>query len=504
MIFSQKILCLGNNSPDTDGKVSALAAQDQTINHGLIISPEFNPGESGYYHTSTADLSSGQIAVLSKKFDTIMLLDQPAEDWSHPTVFSMTTKLIEDLKDSGCNIVVQDPEILKTKTFFNDLMKTNKSFCIFPFVQLVSRGDGYTNLCARSFNPVTKTESIVNWKTNEAYQSIRNKMIAGDKLPEYCSYCYNIEKDGGNGARIFETLEWVTRLNINAIEDLDKIESPAYYEVRPSNKCNLMCRSCVPRDSHLIAQEYKKIDIKVSSKEQVYDSYSGFEVVDLKNVKRLYVAGGEPTIMPELYDFLRKCIDSNQVDFDFLINTNANKIRNTLLDLFDRFPHLGFSVSLDGIGPVNDYIRHLANFNDIITNTKKLISRGHQVSFISVVSIYNITSLHKLLEFQDKEFPNSQVMLQYDTVDKDIQSPFNHPDTKLAIESLEKCKNTQAYYSYSRGTKSIIDELYKHYANNPVVDYTKLKLFFEFNKKLDLSRNQQLVDYIPELAIFEC
>ena len=66
-------------------------------------------------------------------------------------------------------------------------------------------------------------------------------------------------------------------------------------------------------------------------------------------------------------------------------------------------------------------------------------------------------------------------------------------------EIKEKCKKTNAYLNYSRGTKSIIDTLYKHYANDPTCDIEKLGKFFEFNDKLDQSRNSKLIDYIPEL-----
>ena len=38
-----------------------------------------------------------------------------------------------------------------------------------------------------------------------------------------------------------------------------------------------------------------------------------------------------------------------------------------------------------------------------------------------------------------------------------------------------------------------------HYDKNFKLDLEKLKAFFEFNDKLDQSRNIKLADYIPEL-----
>jgi hypothetical protein len=499
-MFDKKILCLGNNSADTDLMVSELAKQAGATNHGLI-DQICNIELFGYYHTTVADLIPGEIVTLSNQFDHVMLLDQPPESWSHPVLFSKTIHLIDILKESNHSVLFQNSKTVTHSTFFQNLLETNKSFCIYPFIHLVSRGDGKTHVCSRSFEPVADISQVSDWQNDPSYQQVRESMIDGKALPKHCGYCYDIEKNGGRGARFHETLEWTSKLNITSLEDLKKIQSPVYYEIRPSNKCNLQCRSCVPRDSHLIDREFKSIGMTGFKKNTGdYNQYTGFDIVNIDSVKRLYVAGGEPTVMPELYEFLRKCIAQEKTNFEFMINTNAAKIGQSLMNLFKHFSHLGFSVSLDGVGAVNDYMRWPSQFDSIVKNTHALIDQGHSVAFISVVSIYNITSLYKLMEFQDQEFYGIPVMLQFNTFKDDLQSAYNHPDTKLALESLERCKKTNAYVNYSRGTKSIIDQLHQHYAGDPKCDFEKLKQFSEFNSKLDLSRGHKLEDYIPELS----
>lgn len=494
-MFEKRILCLGNNSIDTDQKVSLLAKENQTINHGLISDKSFVPNEFGYYHTTVVDLHFGEIVKLAQYFDTIILLDQAQNQWTNPVLFSATNKLLNELRELNYSVIYQNPEISKNYNFFNQLLETNKSFCIFPFIHLISRGNGYTTICERSFTPVSPLNKL-DWQNDPAHQEIRDNMLTGKLNEKHCGYCYDIEQSGGKGARYFDTLEWVVKLNLTSLDDLKKIKTPKYYSVRPSNKCNIQCRSCIPRDSHLIEKEFKTIGIQINNE---FVNYPGFEMVDFNNVERLLVAGGEPTVMPEFYDFLQKCIDSGHTDFEFCINTNAVKLSDKLLNLFDHFTHFVPSVSLDGIGKVNDYIRWGSDFDQIVKNTHKLVERGHWLAFITVVSIYNITSLHQVMEFQDSEFPGASVMLQFDSFEGDIQSPYNHPNTELVLASLEKCKKTNAYFDYSRGTKSIVDKLYDHYANNPVCDVEKLRKFFEFNDKLDQSRGHKLIDYIPEL-----
>lgn len=501
-MFTEKILCLGNNDQKTHDTVSVLASRDKTINHGLISDPNFIPTTHGYYHTTVIDLVPADIINLSSFFDEIVILDQPLDQWSHTTVYLATYEVTKHLEELGRKVGYQNEDIFYDRRYFQNLLETNKSFCIYPFMHLLAF-DGNTHVCGRGrATSIKPLRQIVNWKKDTDYQTIRQKMLAGDLVPEHCSYCYGIEKNGGKGARYHETLEWTAKLGIKTVEDLETIQDPVYYEIRPSNKCNLMCRTCVPRDSHLIDQEFKDINLEHPTHKiwPVHQEHSNFDIINLNSIKRLYVAGGEPTVMPELYDFLRRSIDNGTTDFEFYINTNAQKISQKLLDLLRNFPNIGITVSLDGVGKVNDYIRWRSDFQTVVDNTHRFLDNGQSVGFIDVVSIYNITTLGDLLEFQDREFPNSQVMLQFDQFPGDLQSPYNHPNVKMAMESLDKCKKTKAYYNYARGTKSIIDVLYEHYSSNPQCDWKKLKKFFEFNDSLDRSRNSRLEDYIPELA----
>jgi hypothetical protein len=58
------------------------------------------------------------------------------------------------------------------------------------------------------------------------------------------------------------------------------------------------------------------------------------------------------------------------------------------------------------------------------------------------------------------------------------------------------------YHTDARDNKSIIDTLLEHYSKDPKPDLQWLRKFYEFNDKLDVSRNVRLADYVPELE--EC
>lgn len=498
-----RVLCIGNNTQDTDSKTVSLANSESLDCHGLLseLNGEVtinNISEPGYYHTSVYDFEYGKLFKFSQHFNKIIILDQPKEQYSHPDAFYKTIQLAKDLKPY-VDVLMLDPTYESNINFFENLVATNKSFCIFPFIELLTnqRSDGQTTVCCRSSTPVAKLSELENFKTDKNYKAIRDKMLNGILVPEHCSSCYKLEDKNILSARQQETVEWANRLNLTSLDDLEKIEHPAYYEIRPSNICNLQCRMCSPESSHLLGKEYKKIGL---TKELQPTERSNFDIVDFTNLKKLYVAGGEPLAMPEFYDFLDRCIAEGKV-FDFTINTNATKINSRFKKQLKLLPHIEFIVSLEGVGKLNHYIRWPSTWNNIVENMKYLVTNGHTLSINTTVSIYNVTGLYELFKWIEDNFPGMLVHAQLAGSNDDILSALNFPDCDLVLSKLLPIQQLKCYNNDSL-LKSFVDGLISHYQNNPVIDHEKLKLFFEFNDKLDISRNIKLADYVPELEHF--
>lgn len=496
-----KILYLGNNNKNTDDRVSILAQEDNTINHGLIEDPDLVPSQDGYYHTTIVDLTSGQINKLSMHFDKVVLLDQPLEQWTHWKLFLSTYKLVKEIS-KHTNVEILDESIFEGIEYFSNLVQTNKSFCIYPFVELVEEF-GHVALCVRSKKKVAeRAVDIVNWRSATEYQEVREKMLNGEQIPDYCSSCYQYENRGVESSRQFETLEWVGKLGLKSLDDVKKIDHPYYYEIRLSNKCNIMCRSCRPEHSHLIEREQKEHKIIFPDSGRYY-SYSSFDHVDISALNkrsRIYLTGGEPSIMIEVHEFMEKCIEAGNTDFDFTISTNAVSYTPKFLRLIDHFTNMNFSVSVDGYGKINDYQRWLSNFDTMMSNARLLKSKGHNVTFLVVPGMYNVTNLHLLFEYFDREWPNPGLYVQVNH--NDWQSAYNHPRPDLVIESMKRCQQTNTYLSDGRSCRSTVDSLLNYYSNDPKYDPVLLKQFFDYNDQLDKARGVRLNDYIPELE--EC
>ena len=498
-MFLEKHLYIGNNTIDTDIKVSNLATQYKTINHGLVDSKKFIPLDNGLYHTTVSDLTVGDIIEIAKYFDLVALLDQPKNEWSHSKLLFTSYNLMRELEKAGHKIKFKDNKNIVSFSNFEQLLKTNKSFCIYPWINVVLEDNKNTKICARSSYDMSEIDNIKNWQHNPRRLEIKNKMLAGEKLTEICKTCYNYENVGAESYRQFETKEWVNHLDIETLDDLKKIKEPYYYEIRLSNKCNVMCRGCQPRYSHLIDKESKKFNISplFPQKPISYGTLDVIQINSLTNKHRVYLTGGEPSIMTDVYRFMQQCIDKGKTDFNLTMSTNGEKFSSKFLRLSEKFSNMNFSFSLDGFGRVNDYWRWGTHWENIITNMKTCENMGHSININCVPGIYNVTNLHLLYEFLDNEFPDTSVYIQYSYTP--IQSAFNHPDHDMVISSMEKCKKTKVYQSNGKTNKTGIDALYDHYIKKPQTNIQHLKEFFEYNDKLDHARNSKLGDYIPEL-----
>jgi sulfatase maturation enzyme AslB (radical SAM superfamily) len=325
-------------------------------------------------------------------------------------------------------------------------------------------------------------------------------MIDGVLVPEHCSYCYRQEEQGIMSPRQVEMTEWAQRLDIASVDELVNLKKPTYYDIRPSNKCNLLCRMCNPDDSHLIAKEYKKFSISYKSQHTVTvpKHYIGFDIVDLDTVEKLSVAGGEPSIMTEFLEFLEKCIELKRTDFEISITTNANKFSTKFKKLLTHFSNVNFIVSIDGYQDLNHYIRYPSNWNNIIDNLKYLKSQNRLFSIHTTISIYNVSSLHLIYNYLDQEFPD--IVADWDFVDNpSTMSPYLFPDKQLAIDSLTAVAKTNCYKNSGKIFRSRIDSCLKYFVNNHTIDQNKLKEFFIHNDLLDQSRSIRLVDYVPAL-----
>lgn len=487
MQSNKKILCLGNNTEDTD-KQSKIIAKQQSIEYkGLLTTADHL--HAGCYQTSIYDISSDNLMEIINQIDELIILDQNKTTYQDDHAYFQTINLANQLKNSK-KITFINAEM---STSIIDTLKTNKSFCILPFTQSVTANNKY-HLCCRSNKPLSVFDPTIDYEHDENRNMVKSKMTNGELLPEYCQICYDLENKGIISPRITETIEWSNRLNLKTIESISSLRSPIHYEIRASNKCNLLCRMCGPTWSSMIEKENKKT-LMFPPNDIVYNN---FDHIQLDQLQRLYVAGGEPTISDEFYQFLDKCVQQEKIDIDIIINTNCVTLSEKFKSMIKKFKNIKFEISVDGYKEVNYYVRWPTNWNKLIKNIDYLYKNNFLISFNTVVSIYTIFCLDKTVEFLSNRYPLANLHMTNADFKDDILSPYNFPNNKLILSKLNKIKNNPIYKS-NTVFQSKIDAYINWFSTSYDVDQDKLKKFFEFNDKLDQVRHVKLIDYIPEL-----
>jgi len=504
MTYGPKVLCLGDNSTEearAHHLTKNFAEKEKSTFRGQLAHVD-QLIEEGFYHTDLATIKEKDIMEVIDKFDDVTLLDQSVEEYSHPHLFTSTWELVKHItKVKNKKIHILNPKNMEFLNYWDKILTENPSFCLYPWVHSVVYND-YHTVCTQSPDPVTKASEMKNWKEDPGFNKIRNKMLNGEKI-DNCRSCY-VQESLGDGVSIrkHETIEWAALLNLKSQKELENITSPSYFELRFSNKCNIKCRSCNGHFSHLISKENKKIkdeEFQNLVKDEDYSTFGGDEIIDWTNLKRVYIGGGESTVQPELYRFMRNCIKNKNTDFEFRIGTNGVKISKPLLALFSNFKNLSISVSTDGTPKIDEYIRWGTNALEKEKNIEKLKQQGHPIAINFVLSIWNVSYIGEIMEYLDRQYPKAPMHMNVAGYKNDILSPFIFPDKKLVVESVKKAMKTEKYLSNEQRTTSLIDSIADFYQSDKHVDLEKLRKFFYYNDTLDRVRGSQLIDYIPRL-----
>jgi len=372
-------------------------------------------------------------------------------------------------------------------------LNNNKAFCILPFIHLhVDERNDVKLCCVASQHTVDKYSTEFDFKTNPALQQVRQDMLDGKRVP-HCKTCYEFDDGGTDSLRTRENKEWSNTLGINDIKQVST--DLIYYDVRNDNLCNLGCRMCGPQSSSQLEKEFIEIGWPISSSAK---SFGFNDVIDLDTVKRVYVAGGEPSIMPTFKQFLKRAVESGKTDFELRMNTNATNLNKEYRDLLKNFKSLHITVSLDGYDQINRYIRWPSDWDTIIKNVHGLYEITEQISFNVTVSIWNISNLSQLVFALEKEFSLPDILLNRVTYPASNECT-TFPNKELAITDLVKIKESRSYNG-NISFRSKID-YYISEMQNSKLNKVALWKFFKYNDSLDKSRNIKLHDYIPELEI---
>lgn len=318
----------------------------------------------------------------------------------------------------------------------------SNTLCSFPFVHTDIEPNGDIKFCCAATNKQHKDPNgqVYNINTHllkEAWNSeqikqTRIEMIEGKK-PEICSYCWMMENEDNTKGASVRLQAANQRVPIETIQD--RIEyarthggelSDDYlafdFQLSIGNLCNLACKMCNPGYSTQYQKFFRKfydqpqdvkfikdantpgdIDFDTTFDWPIKLSLPGIFEAHIPSLQRIFFTGGEPTLIPEVIDFIEYL--SINPNITIWPSTNCTNINKRLLDSMDKFNEIWLNLSLDGMDDIAYIQRTPSQWPSIEKNVDMLLdwinqqaAKGKRVH-LTLITTLTALNFHHVLDF---------------------------------------------------------------------------------------------------------
>jgi organic radical activating enzyme len=337
----------------------------------------------------------------------------------------------------------------------------------------------------------------INWNSRETpccllpstynIDQIKSDLLAGIKTSA-CQKCWNLEEHGLKSDRQVKN----NSLDFYWDRDIESIKQDAVdgnlndiliLKLFTSYTCNATCISCGPAASSSWAQLIKRDnpDIRLNSYKFI-DVDKIKTKVNLKELKMLSLMGGEPMYEKKNFDLLEHLVELGNTDIFLSMVTNGSvKLTSRQKEVLSKFKNINFSVSIDGIESVFEYMRYPLTWSDLTDNLTFFRELTDNVSSNYTLSNLNILYHNKTIEWFDKNNIIYSV------------SPVYNPSwlqTRALPESIKKILKRQL---------SAVD--YNTFIGPIHTDQNQqnFQTMLEQIKIQDTSKKIQMKNYLPEL-----
>lgn len=272
---------------------------------------------------------------------------------------------------------------------FVNTIYMNDYFCVLPFFgyEFQTKGKG-THCCL-----LPKDYNI---------DSLRNDILSKQRSP-FCSACWKLEDTGLISDRKLKNsaLDFYLDKDINFIEQQvrDGQYQPIMIKNSTSNTCNSTCVTCNSGPSSAWAPLEKKLGlIPAASESMTREQIDGN--LDYKNLVMLNLVGGEPLYEKLNFYILEKLLEHGNTNCFIAVTTNGSvALNDNQKSIFAQFKNLNFNLSIDGVGPVFEYMRYPLKWDKLLENLDffKTVTKNISVSYTT--SNLNVLYHHETIEW---------------------------------------------------------------------------------------------------------
>ena len=360
----------------------------------------------------------------------------------------------------------------------------------------------------------------------QVMRKLRRDLLDG-RRPAACARCFMVEDLGMESHRQSENALWrdaITELVAGTATDGAIEANVRTADLRLGNVCNLRCRMCSPQSTRALLPEWASFH-GVPLNHHYFDRFRGVDWFEdpafwqrvedgAPGLERINFAGGEPLLIRGMFDFLERIVASGRApSMTISYNTNLTVLPERVRTLWPHFAAIRVTVSIDGVGAVNDYIRYPSRWEEVRANLLALdagvreFNLGAGLSTNTAVQVCNVFRLGELLDFLANELhhfevPNLSIVTQPEHLDVRILPPEIKAIAAERLTSLIATSSARWRERWgdagSRELVAAINGVATHMAE--AGDAAELTKFRRWSEHLDRSRGQNTVAVVPELA----
>ena len=121
-------------------------------------------------------------------------------------------------------------------------------------------------------------------------------------------------------------------------------------------------------------------------------------------IYNLKIIGGEPLVMKKHYELLDMLIesgDAEHIQIKYQTNGTVTKAgKHNIFNYIPKFKNVLITVSVDGVGRYNDYIRRRSDWKTIVKNIHEFSKyKNVQIELNSVVTFFSVLHLYEMQSF---------------------------------------------------------------------------------------------------------
>lgn len=375
-----------------------------------------------------------------------------------------------------------------------DLLK-NKSICTLPWTGFELEPNGTVKNCIiskTSLGTINK-ENIKDIIHGEKNVELKQSMLK-DKMPANCEGCYLQEKNTTNlssiSSRLYYLREVGAKTDLALYDDVNNF-SLKHIDLRWTNSCNQACVYCGPEYSSKWAQELGE---KVKSNKEARQEVKDFVFENIGGLENVYLAGGEPMLMKENYEFLKLLKEKNPM-CGIRVNTNLSTTSTGIFELLCSFKNVHWTVSVESIEEEYEYIRYLGSWKNFMANLETIKNLDHKINFNMLHFILNYKSIFDCIDFLKGKGFRDNSFVAGPLYEAEHLNTLNLPQEM--IDNIVQNLNDRLTKKPNGYLKNSFENLIKYYTTTKFEK--NIKKFYSEIEIMDRRRNQDSRKTFPQL-----